>query len=208
MIVSKINVCFLNKHSFSNTNRRDTNERPWGNADKMVHMLDRHKKWQWKCPMLDVQQLHSFSEEKVQNVKISKKKNPHLCSDTFVISYRQDNIKERGRILKSDQSKAKKEMILNDTKSKEKESQLPPGADTVSLYKHANIPWKHSFHHWAGKRTRWVIIIVISGQFCYGYQSDLLIMADCLPVCVPNSFDILSWLPEVSWVGKAAIPLG
>lgn len=175
----------------------------------MVHMLDRHKKWQWKCPMLDVRQLHSFSKEKVQNVKISlKKKNPHLCSDTFVISYRQDNIKERGRILKSDQSKAKKEMILNDTKSKEKESQLLPGADTVSLYKHANIPWKHSFHHWAGKRTRWVIIIVISGQFCYGYQSDLLIMADCLPVCVPNSFDILSWLPEVSWVGKAAIPLG
>lgn len=90
--------------------------------------------------MFDVQQLHSSSKEKVQNVE--KKKNPHLCSDTFMIqeSHRQDDIKERGRILKRDQSKAEKEMILNEVKSKEKESQLLPGAYTVSLYKHANIP--------------------------------------------------------------------
>lgn len=137
------------------------------------------------------------------------KKKIHICVRTrsWSVTDRITSKKEVGfwRVIKA---KQKKEMILNDTKSKEKESQLLPGADTVSLYKHANIPWKHSFHHWAGKRTRWVIIIVISGQFCYGYQSDLLIMADCLPVCVPNSFDILSWLPEVSWVGKAAIPLG
>lgn len=159
----------------------------------------------WCATVTFIQQRKGTQRENIYFLKI------HICVRTrswSARSYRHNNIKERGRILKSDQSKAKKEMILNDIKSKEKESQLLPGADRVSLYKHANIPWKHSFHHWAGKWTWWVIIIVISGQFCYRYQSDLLIMADCLTVCVPNSFDILSWLPEVSWVGKAAIPLG
>lgn len=45
------------------------------------------------------------------------------------------------------------------TKSKKKESQLLLDADTVSLYTHANIPWKdmEGFHHWAAAWTRWVI---------------------------------------------------
>lgn len=218
----KQHFLFSIQHSFSDTNRTDGHERSWGNADKMVHIFDRHKKWQdsenVQCLMCDS---YIRSEKKRECEKWKKKINNdkiHISVRTrwrSVKSYRQDNIKERIQTLRGDQSKAKKKTILNEErkwkkrKGEKKESQLPPCADSVCTH----MP---TFH-----KNRWKVSITglafwtcgllmrrIGGQFCYCLQGYLLIRADWLLFCVPNSFDILSWLPEVPWVGKAAIPLG
>lgn len=167
---------FLNKHSFSNTNRRDTHEGSWGHADTMVHMLDRQKKWQWRCTMLDVQQLHSSSKEKVQK------------KSTFVLGHVHDQRGVTGRKTSKKEvewsKQSKKEWLWMIPNQRRRSPDCLQGQiQTVCT----NMPTFHEntvFTTGLANGLGGLLSSLLAANFCYRYQSDLLTTAACWPVCV------------------------
>lgn len=92
----------------------------------MVHIFDRHKKWQdsgnVQCLMCN-SYIRSKKKKKGCEKK-TKQQNPFLFGRSEDL---QDNIKERIQTLRGDQNKANKKTILNE--EIKEESQMLPGAD-------------------------------------------------------------------------------
>lgn len=84
------NIFFFkfNTASLTQTIQTDRHERSWGNADIMVHIFDRHMKWQdgenVQCLTCDS---YIRSGKKFENVKNNpKQQNPQFCSEAVKIS--------------------------------------------------------------------------------------------------------------------------
>lgn len=182
----------------------------------MVHIFDRHKKWQ---DSENVQCLMCNSYIRSEKKKRTWKKN-ETTKSTFLFGRSEDQWRITGKItskkefklwgvIKAKQRRKRYWMRKLKKRQEKKESQLLPGADSVCTHMptfHRNT--RKVFINGLAFWTRGLLMRRIGGQFCYRLQGYRLIRAEWLLFCVPNSFDILSWLPEVPWVGKAAIPLG
>lgn len=160
---------------------------------------------QWKCTMLDVQQLHSFKKKKKKGCEKKRNNKIHLYSDAVKICKitSKKEFKLWG-VIKTKQ--IRKQYWMRKLKKSPKCFQVQ--IQSVHICQHSIKNTRKVFITALAFWTRELLMRTIGGQFCYRLQDYLLIRADWLLFCAPNSFDILSWLPEVPWVGKAAIPLG
>lgn len=119
-------------------------------------------------------------------------------------------------------------MVQKQTKGKKVSPNCFKMLDSQSVHTHANIPWKYTQHGqfsslgWhldsVHSLRRWVIYVELWWPFfcfllfvfCFVFfVLFFIVKLDCFAVFMSrNSFDILSWLPEVPWVGKATVPFG
>lgn len=106
------------------------------------------------------------------------------------------------------QEKSKKQIIYNDEKKSKSSSmgKIKPKRRWVpitldgQLYLYTRSPAFHERKQ-HGQFFIWIQCILLKWRLIYVELWRLLFMS-------LNSFDILSWLPEVPWVGKAAVPFG
>lgn len=176
---------------------------------------------QWKYTMLDVQQLHSFkTKQKTWGKKM------YICVRTcFFLKLQNDvssqklqarYIQEKSQIVWRDQANTRsqrkgKYLIWFKANQRKYESRL--------LWDAGQSICTHTCQHSIKIHTAQAVFITglafgfsaffkEVGYLCGVMLAFCLIVADYLLFCVPNSFDILSWLPEVPWVGKATVPFG
>lgn len=196
----------LTKWSEQSTDRRNGKKMKIYNAWCITVTFIQKKREDMREKKCTIVFRHDFFKKNLQNDVISYNLQAIYIREICQILWRdQANNQRRQKIkypvwLKANQRKC--------------ESQLLWDAGQPIWHTHANIPWKYTQHGqfsslgWhldsVHSLRRWYISVELWRLCLFVF----LIVADCLLFCVPNSFDILSWLPEVPWVGKATIPFG